>query len=265
MIHWYDGIAPCRAPVTCDGARHELCWRRGRVSAPAHDVDAELALAALRGGRPCPCVEAVLLCRRGLDVQDLFLLWTEQAEPSIGTSRDLERWARRVGRGSPTGHVAEERRSAVLASLPLGFRRRLALGLFRSIGREPDADRSTSHPGFGPIFSSLVLDAARRAGVGGAGPGSRGANDVRWRLVGPCRAASASTAGRRSILLALRPGWVAEVWAWGLAVVGDRFVLDVIERRTLDEVRVRAVSVGTDGRVVPEVATVRREDADWAF
>jgi hypothetical protein len=227
------------------------------VVAEAHDVEAELALTALGGGR-CPCVDVVTACRAGLDVEDLFLLWTEAAEPSVGTAQALERWARRVGRplragGTPTARLAEERRSALLASLPAGFRRRLALGVFRAIAREAAAGHSTSHPGFEPIFASVLHEALQAAGLTPA---------RRWRLAAAGEPASAGTVGR-SLLLVLSPGWVVDVWAWGLAVVDGHFVLDVITRRSACEVTVRALVVDAAGCVSTRAVEVRRTGPAW--
>ena len=109
-LRWYDGVAPATALVSCGGRQHPIVWRRGRVSAPAHDLAAESALVAL-GAAPCPCLEVVTTCRDGLGVEDLFLLWTEQAEPTVGTSQALERWARRVGRARPAGSGSAAPRS----------------------------------------------------------------------------------------------------------------------------------------------------------
>jgi hypothetical protein len=230
-------------------------------------VAAELALAAL-GGEACPCLQVLSATRARLGVEDLFLLWTEGAEPSVGTSQALERWARRVGRppepGGSTGSAAvrraEERRSALLASLPLAFRRRLALGVFRSIGREPVPGLSTSHPGFEPIFSSLLTEAARSARA--AAPGRSGTErDVRWRPLPADRAAGVEVRGR-TLFLSVSPGWVADVWAWGVAVVDGWLVLEVVRRPSPDHLVVRALPPAA-GLVALRCAAIRRVGDRW--
>jgi hypothetical protein len=280
-VHWYDGIAPATAPVVCGGGRHLIVWRRGRVSAPAHDLAAEQALAALGGGS-CPCLDLLAACRDTLGVEDLFLLWTEQAEPSVGTSQALERWARRVGRsrsaasgavgsawsvGSASGTTAarraEERRSALLTSLPLAFRRRVALGVFRAIGREAVPDLSTSHPGFEPILGSLLVPALRSAGLGSGGT-TDGRVPVRWRPAAAGSSAAVEIRGR-TLVVSVSPGWAVDVWAWDLAVVDGWFVLEVLRRRSVDHVAVRAVPPPAERTAAGDVryASIRRLGGRW--
>jgi hypothetical protein len=254
---WYDGIPPVTAEVRCDGEQHRLAWRRGRVLSEDHDLHAEAALAALGGGT-CPCVEIARAARAGLSVEDLFLLWTEHAEPSVGASQALERWARRVGAAGPpttvTARRAEEARAAALSSLPVAFRRRLALGVFQAIARELDVDGSGSHPSFAPVFGSLIDRAAR-----GLSPPCREAANrpapnltVRWSLVPQERAAfvEGGCIGSTSawLHLGLHASWVAEVWAWDLAVVDGQLVV-AVARRSLCRARVGVVDWTGDGQV----------------
>jgi hypothetical protein len=231
MIRWYDGISPVTAWVRCRGEHHRITWRRGRIVAEDHDVEAEAALAALGGGA-CACLDVVRVTRTGLGVDELFLLWTEHAEPSVGASQALERWARRVGAGAPSatvvGRRAEEARLAALSSLPVEFRRRLALGVFEAISREPDRDRSGSHPSFAPVFGSLVGRAVRAARLPRA---SADALDVRWTLLSqsePVSVEGSCTARLAAIRLGLSASWVAKVWAWDLAVVDGQLVVDAV-------------------------------------
>lgn len=255
MTRWYDGVSPVSAVVSCRGERHRLTWRRGRIVAEAHDLGAERALAALGGGR-CSCVELATACQGGLGVDDLFLLWTEQAEPSVGTSQALERWMRRAGAASRSVRepLVEERRSALLASLPLELRRRLALGVFRAVAREPDRDRSASHPGFAPIFASLLQGAVRRSALADRG-------DLHWRLAVADGRAVVEPWGR-GVALTLSAGWVADVWAWGLAVVDGRLVAEATRRWSVDRVGVRVVA-GEVGSVALAPAVAERRGGAW--
>jgi hypothetical protein len=300
-LRWYDGVAPATALVSCGGRQHPIVWRRGRISAPAHDLAAESALVAL-GAAPCPCLEVAAACRNGLSVEDVFLLWTEQADPTVGTSQALERWARRVGwarpalsgppaprsprsrspststsmaaasaaaASAPAGPVpgttaarrAEERRSALLASLPLALRRRLALGVFRAIGREPVPDLSTSHPGFVPIFASLLTEAARSAGSIGPVPGEGRGPGVRWQA-GPDAAGARVERRGRALFVTVSPGWVADVWAWGAAAVDGWLILEVVRRRSLDRLLVRGLPPGEEVAAL-RYAPIRRDGGAW--
>jgi hypothetical protein len=193
--------------------------------------------------------------------------------------------------GTAAARRAEERRSALLASLPLAFRRRLALGVFRAIGREPVADLSTSHPGFEPIFSSLLAGAARsaaqsaassaarsaassgRAVAPGAVPEAGGAQPggvvVRWRAAPG--GAGVERRGR-ALFVTVSPSWVADVWAWGAAAVDGWVVLEVVRRPSLDRLVVRGLSPGADedgGGVRPSLrpalryASIRRVGDGW--
>ena len=260
MTRWYDGLAPVTAAVRCRGGWHRVTWRRGRVLLEDHDLGAEAALAGL-GGERCACLEVLEACQAGFDVDDLFALWTEQAEP-IGATHALERWARRVGAARPesgrAARLAAERRAAVVASLPLAFRRRLALGVFRAIAREPDGHRSGSHPGFAPVFTSLL----GRAASASLPPAAAGLPvDVRWTLLGP--GGSAAVDGRLGahggwLRMAVSAGWVADVWAWDLATVEGHLVLDVVDRSSRAEARVRVVRWSEAARPRLVTATTRR-------
>ena len=157
---------------------------------------------------------------------------------------------------------ADERRAALLASLPLAFRRRLALGVFRAIGREPAPDLSTSHPAFEPVFGSLLTGAVRAAGLPGGGP-APGGGDVRWRLAPEGVAATVELRGR-TLFVTVSAGWVAEVWAWGIAVVDGWLVLEVVRRCSTDRLRVRAVAPAPPGRAAAlRYAWIRRDGARW--
>jgi hypothetical protein len=266
VIAWYDGVPPSAALVRCGGEDHRLTWQRGRLVVEDHDVPAELALVGL-GGASCACLDLFLVCREGFDVDDLFLLWTEQAEPSVGASQALERWARRAGvrRGGldVASRRADERRASLLASLPVEFRRRLALGIFRSVAREPDDRPSASHPSFAPVFGSLVTSAVR-ASLGRELVG--GALDVRWSL--SPTGGSSGVDGRRGerggwIGFRLSPGWVPEVWAWGLAVVDGHLVADVVDRRSRRLVEADLVSWDRAGRPQLSRRSVRRTASGW--
>jgi hypothetical protein len=270
VTRWCDGVAPATAVLRCRGARHRVTWRRGRVVLEDHDLPAEVALAGL-GGECCPCLEVLEACRAGFGVDDLFALWTEQAD-SVGATHALEQWARRVGasaRGvgaaAPTAdgraaRLAAERRAAVVASLPLAFRRRLALGVFRAIAREPDGRRSGSHPGFSPVFSSLLGRAAAASLPAAAGASGRPV-DQRWTLVGP--GVPAAVDGRLGphggwLRMDVSAGWVADVWAWGLALVDGGLVLEVVDRSDRVTAEVRLVEwsdVGHPRLVVASVAS----------
>jgi len=56
---WWDGVPPVRAPVDCDGARHHVAWRGGRIVLEDHgNPTDERALVAL-GARRSACVGVV--------------------------------------------------------------------------------------------------------------------------------------------------------------------------------------------------------------
>jgi len=267
VIRWCDGVAPATAVVRCRDEWHRVSWRRGRVVLEDHDRGAEAAWSGL-GGERCACLEVLEACRAGFGVDDLFALWTEHGEP-IGASHALERWARRVGapqKGADgqRARLAAERRTAVVSSLPLDFRRRLALGVFRAIAREPDGRASGSHPGFAPVFTSLL----GRAAAASLPSSSVGLPvDQRWALVGPGGPAGVDGhlgAHGGWLRMAVSAGWAAEVWAWGLALVDGRLVLEVVDRPTRAEAKVRLVKWSEAGRprLVP-ATVVRTPGAGW--
>ena len=52
---WWDGQAPVVATVDCQGARHRIIWRRGRLVLEDHNLAGERVLEAL-GGEPSVCL-----------------------------------------------------------------------------------------------------------------------------------------------------------------------------------------------------------------
>ena len=51
-------IPDATAVVDCEGARHRVTWRRGKVVLDAHDLTAERGMLAF-GGQLCPCMRVL--------------------------------------------------------------------------------------------------------------------------------------------------------------------------------------------------------------
>jgi len=216
---WCDHIEPATALVECGGERHRVTWRRGKVVLEDHDLRAETAMLAF-GGSPFPCLGVL---RRWRDMHtwamstELFKTMTARLGPEVVLPGDLKQvhelglmltWERTWRRSSfLTDYerlLLEQLRSRALPPL----REHLALWRKRSGAR---------------LLSSVEVEVLRP----GRTPSLLGTMDsVRVR-------ATAS----------IGVSWVLRVWARGLALVDDAFVLDVTDEDASNGAVMQVVAV----------------------
>ncbi len=202
---WCHHIEPATADVTCSGAQHRVTWRRGKVVLEDHDLAAERAMLAL-GGRPCACLQVLQLWRN-------LHSWSMSAEL-------YRQMTARLGAGS------------ILAPGDLGPRHELGLLLTW----ERRWKRSSLFSG----HERLLLEQIRRRALEPLRQhltlwkerlGSRRVSlaDVQVQHPGrPARLVGSLDAVAVKATATLGTGWVLGVWARGIAVVDDAFVLEVV-------------------------------------
>ncbi len=214
---WCDHIEPSTALVDCNGERHRVTWRRGKVVLEDHDLSAETAMLAF-GGRPFPCLGVL---RRWRDMHtwamsgELFRTMSTRLGPDVVLPGPLEpvhqlglmlTWERTWRRSSfYAGYerlLLEQLRTRALPPL------REHLGLWR--------ERSGAR-----LLSSVEVEVLRP----GRAPSIVGTMDA-------VRVRATATIG---------VSWILRVWARGLALVDDAFVLDVGEESHETPVQVVAV------------------------
>lgn len=263
-MSWFDSLPAAEAAVPCGTGTHIVRWEAGRLTLPAHpDAEAELVLGALGGDKPA-CVSLTEAWER--HAGDLAVL---TAGPRSATDRIDVEWAqvaelraelpggqatqataappgKRVVRaaryaagmmsgggqirpaGSREAFRRQLRQVELLELLALGaeFQYRLAGTVTAEwAGPERAADRARRRPELSGVLTGRFAPAAQRwLGVDPdtvtvtphEGPGW-GAMELRG-------------AGRGQRLRAALPvGWLAEVWACGLAVVDGHLVVAVEE------------------------------------
>jgi hypothetical protein len=272
---WFSCLAPCEAHVPCGQGRHIVRWAAGALRLPSHgDPEAELVLAAL-GGEKARCVELAEAWGRHTEDLSVLVIGPRGPADEIAISwDDVDAAAQASGRGvwsaygppfHPPGHgpmrlaspppAAAQARAQVRRQLQMqeteeAARRRndmlslLALGYgfqVRLIGQVTEAHASRPEDeGVTPALVAAV--AGRLAPVAEEWLGIDPDQVVVSLHRGPGWG-SAELAGRgeaRRLRVSLPAGWLARVWAAGLALV-DRHLVVAVERAGWPEARVLAL------------------------
>ena len=253
---WFDCLPGCEAHVPCGQGRHIVRWEAGSLRLPSHpDAEAELVLAAL-GGEKARCVEVAQAW--GRHAEDLSVLaigprgpadeiavswddvdaaaqtaqrgWTgyasrrmpRLASPSIPTAARAQAWQQRA---SQDQERAAQRRTDMLSLLALGygFQVRLIGQVAQAHADRPDEAMEQVRP---PLVAAIT---ARLAPVAEEWLGL----DPDQVVVSLHRGAgwgSVELTGRgelRRLRVSLPAGWLARVWAPGLALTGRHLVVAV--------------------------------------
>jgi hypothetical protein len=211
---WYDDVAPSTAVVLCSGEQHRVTWRRGKVVLEDHDLSAEQALLAL-GGERCTCMLVLKMWRdQWLLPPEMFKTMSSWLGPksflapaALERPRQLSKvrnWERSWRRSSCTdkhGTLLEE--DLV----------RLATGAWRDyIARSSEL--------IGRARPSIELRMAR--------PGQ------------PATVIGGVDGRRVYVNAAMGHAWIVDVWGRDISVVGDGFVLEVLDEEPPRSMVVRA-------------------------
>lgn len=254
-------LPPAAALVDCGHARHRIVWEAGTLHAADHaDPDGERTLAAL-GGPRCTCVDVLDAWARQREAPGLLAALSrgpaDPLAPRVRTSGwfgyappNTTLYAGRTYRASGAAGWP----SASGAPAPPGPATDLALlaGLGPAVGARLVAAVTTALLASGDgahrpaLEASLYGRAVAAARVWSGDP----ALDVDVRPAAGTEVVAATLTDADAdadrptpLLLVLPPGWVAEVWGRGLAVVAGRLALAVLDA---DAGRVRLATVGTD-------------------
>ncbi len=214
MIHWWTGLPPAEAAVTCAERRHILRWDAGRLTTMDHgDPEQEATLAAL-AGETYPCLELLRAWSRRRD--DPRVLTLASRGPGDLLTIDLDPRRHRPG---PARVGAE---GQILRLLATG-------------GGLPDRLQATTAAIWTRRLQTghAALEAARPQLV--AALYGRALRTLRAWLGEPQLAIELTMtdpdAERRLIRtpdglrVSLPFSWLSEVWAHGLAVTFGRFCL----------------------------------------
>jgi len=293
---WTSGVGPVEVELELDGHTHRILWRRGALVLVDHpDPAADAALGAL-GGERCLCLDVFEAWRhhRGR------LLIEETAEPGPWRSRlrRLERVrhvARRLtGDAQPTQpgqRIGIGRRPQTVMGQNIGVLdpgRHLQYLDWLDDEFHSEVLRSLPRALFDVLVASRSVHAARND----PGPTERWSNLEatrhrvrqsvhRWlgagapRTIGVLLSTGPSTCSRNSLFatsggsleFVVPPSWLIDVWARGLAVTEDRFVLATDEVTRADQIGVITCELAEDRSesrpVIGRAVAARRSDHSW--
>ena len=277
LAHWFHGLPSVAADIACDGERHRITWRRGRLILEDHDALAEQSLTAL-GARPPLCVELLDAWRTRRDIELLHeLLLGENtlspAELAMRKSRHesevesakrmphhtMARHGSRPGGARKVGlaeRQAAERldtekqawAATLTEALPPELRKPLALSMIVNLERHWHRDdfRARHQRQVESVLTALAAPLLEQSTQGQRRKGKRPRGIVtEAALLAPGEEARCEVWDDRRhahATVSLPLAWFIDVWARGIAVVDGYFVL-AVELASPDgkELRVRAV------------------------
>lgn len=229
-MNWYLSLPPAESSVPCGGGTHAVRWEAGELTLPAHpDAEAELVLGALGGDKPA-CLTLAETWKR--HTSDLAVLMAGPRSPAdrvtVTWEQVSEQRAHWPGPRQPGPSACRSSRSIQAELLEL-----LALGpefQFRLSGTVAAAwaagDRQGERAERGPELTAALTGrfapvAAEWLGIDPdavtitphEGPG--------WGTL--------SVSGGGELTGALPIGWLAGVWACGLAIADGHLIVSVTE------------------------------------
>jgi hypothetical protein len=247
---WFTSLPSCETAVPCGPGRHTIRWEAGSLVLPSHpDAEGELVLAAL-GGDKARCIEVAEAWAR--HAGDLSVLAIGPRGPADEIAVGWDDVIAAQAAGSMTRPQSQPMR---LASQPAQTMARVA-----ARHRQLQEEMLTAQRRRNDILSVLALGygfQARLIGQVAAGSGDELGEQVRpalvaaitgrlalvaeaWLGIDPDQVevslhhgpgwGSAELTGRgedRRLRVALPAGWLASVWACGLARVGRHLIVAV--------------------------------------
>ena len=262
---WFHCLPRCEAYLPCGGDRHLVRWEDGELRLPSHpDPEAELVLAAL-GGDKARCVEvaqawarhagdlSVLAAGPRGPADEIAVSWDDvDAAQSAAQTAQFSGWYAYAPLAPLAGPGVWRGARPATPSLPARYqqslqereraaRRRndllplLALGYgfqVRLIGQVADAHDGRPEEDLAAVRPSLVAAlTARLAPLAEEWLGLDPAQVVVTLHRGPGwgSAELAGRGGQRRLRISLPAGWLARVWAAGLALTGRHLVVAVAQ------------------------------------
>jgi len=263
---WFDCLPSCETQIPCGMGRHTVRWEAGSLLLPSHgDVEGELVLAAL-GGDKARCVEAAQAWERHAEDLSVLAIGPRGPADQIAVDWDDVLAAAQGGSAMP-GPVGQGRTKPMRPasqpgptsqpgpSLPRGGTRQRKIPEERlAAQRRRDDLLSLLALGYGfqvRLMGQVAATHAARGGEEQAGSGPALVAAVTGRLapvaeewlgIDPDQVVvslhsgpgwgSAELTGRgedRRLRVSLPAGWLASVWACGLARIGRHLIVAVPE------------------------------------
>ena len=272
---WFGCLAPCEAQVPCGTGRHVVRWDAGALRLASHtDPEAELVLAAL-GGEKARCVEvAQAWDRHAADLtmlgvgprgpaDEILVSWDDVDAAAQGAQRGgwawtgpghgpmqlaspltpaaLTRVSVRRALSQREADQARQRRNDLLSLLALGYGFQVRLTghvVAAHAGRLDETDEQGGS--IRPVLTAAL--AGRLAPVAEQWLGIDPDQVVVSLHRGPGWGSAELTGrgGQRRLQVSLPAGWLARVWAAGLALAGRHLVV-AVQRAGWPDARVLAL------------------------
>lgn len=270
-MSWFDSLPPAEAAVPCGGGTHTVRWTAGRLTLPAHpDAEAELVLAALGGDKP-ECVTLTETWSRHAADLAVLAAGPRCAADRVSVDRDEvaqqrdnlpPSWPRAVsapmvpggtrpacGRRArlpvPGVAIEEARRLQVerielleLLALGPGFQFRLSGTVCAAWAAPGRADDRASRR---PLFSAALAGRFAPAAEAWLGIDPDAVTVTPHDGPGWGTLAVTGSGTARRLRVSLPAGWLADVWACGMAVASGHLVV-AVEEPGYPLARVRALS-----------------------
>jgi hypothetical protein len=237
---WYLSLPPAETSVPCGGGLHTVRWEAGKLALLAHpDAEAELVLGALGGEKPACIALAETWDRHSRDLAVLMAGPRSAADHVMVTWEQLREQRARLPqeRRSP-GRAREQLDLLELLALGPEFQFRLSGTVAAAWAERADAPQRTGERAwplpelaaaltgrFAPVAAEwLGIDPDAVIITPHDGPG--------WgtlALTSDSPAGAASPANAPSLTGTLPVGWLADVWACGLALADGHLVVSVTE------------------------------------
>jgi hypothetical protein len=199
---------PATSVVECDGHRHRIYWEAGGLLAPDHgDPRGERALAVL-GGKDVACMDVLKVWAEHRHDPRLLSVLTRGPGDSTGHT-----WGDADSQLPLLGQLAGEVQQRLVATVTAKLLNELASG-------EPGADRAL------PALEISLITRVKNSlsdWLDGALP------DLQVDVAEEGGRPVVGQAGDGSLSATLPLRWVADIWGRGLAVVGGRFSLSLVE------------------------------------
>src|SRR5215469_15416171 len=226
-MSWFDSLPPVDTTVPCGAGTHTVRWQEGGLTLTAHpDAEAELVLGALGGDKP-GCVTLAETWAR--HAGDLTILTSGPRCDADRVSVDWSQveelrgqlpagWAQLISGARPSPPTATSPASpGSVWRMRQGPAKRVVWpgsGMDDIIRRQLQQIELLELLALGPQFQFRLADTVTVTPHEGPGWGS-------LRVTG--------TGRDRRLRASLPVGWLAEVWACGLSVVGGHLVVAVEE------------------------------------
>jgi hypothetical protein len=265
---WWAAFPAAEAQIRCGAGEHRLRWAEGRLIAAQHpDAEGERVLAAL-GGEEAECVTMTEAWRAHRDDLDVLALGPRSpadvltVPPLVTSHRAAAAIARPPSQrpGPAEAQRARARGAELLSVFALGpaFQHRLSGSV--AAAWSPGGPRAGDQASVRPVLVAALAGRLAPAVGGWLGIDADQVTASLHEDAGWGSIQQGGTGPGSRLHASLPSGWLARVWAAGLAVLGRHLVVDVLD---VTWPQARLLGVPRPG-AEPAVLTARHDGEHWS-